>query len=372
MRRGRAPTLCRTPGACLAVAVILATIGACASWVVGPDEGDRARVFDVLWTDFDRHYPFFGVARIDWDSLRGVYRPQAVAATSDAELFSVLCALLGELRDPHVALDGDGIAWRYPPTRYPSYFSPRLVFRKYVPSNATTPVGRLRYGMAARDIGYVWIPSFAGTGWAGEIDQVLAALPAARALIVDVRDNSGGSSATALAVATRFADRERTWGYVRFRDGPTHSDFTGYVPQTIAPGGAQRFSGPVVVLTNRRVLSAAEEFVLAMRAMPAVITMGDTTGGASASPGVRELPNGWTYQMSRWMEYTPEYRIFERIGLAPDVPVRPPSEDVWRLRADPMLEAAAARLRAEIAPGVQATIDARGGTRTPTGFPTGS
>jgi C-terminal processing protease CtpA/Prc len=75
----------------------------------------------------------------------------------------------------------------------------------------------------------------------------------------------------------------------------------------------------VVVLTNRIVYSSAEDFVLAMRALPTVTTMGDSTGGASGRPMTRELPNGWTYSLSTWVEYTRDRRVFENIGLAPDV-----------------------------------------------------
>ena len=35
----------------------------------------------------------------------------------------------------------------------------------------------------------------------------------------------------------------------------------------------------------------------------------------------RELPNGWTYQLSQWIEYTPDRRTFEGTGLAPDLAV---------------------------------------------------
>jgi C-terminal processing protease CtpA/Prc len=111
----------------------------------------------------------------------------------------------------------------------------------------------------------------------------------------------------------------------------------------VKPGGRMRYAGPVVVLTNRAVYSAAEEFVLAMSALPQVTTMGDVTGGASAAPAVRELPNGWTYQMSTWIEYTLDRRPFEGEGLEPDVVVRP---ERWNPRGsvDEMLEAAVRRL----------------------------
>lgn len=66
-------------------------------------------------------------------------------------------------------------------------------------------------------------------------------------------------------------------------------------------------------------MSCAEDFVLAMRVLPTVTVVGDTTGGGSGGPIVRELPNGWTYQLSEWIEYIPSRQMFEGVGLAPGV-----------------------------------------------------
>jgi Periplasmic protease len=327
----------------LFVGAVAAACG-CASWVVGPDKtSDRGRIFDALWTDFDIHYPFFEMKGVNWDSLGNVYRPRATRARSNYELYEVLGELLGHLWDPHVSMSRDGKTMNYPSPMYTTYFSEQVVFGRYVPENRTTRTGGMRYGRIGADIGYVWIPSFDNDGWGGEIDRVLADIGGVRGLIVDVRDNGGGAPDNALSIVERFADRKRTWGYVRFRNGPEHSDFTSYIAQTVAPGGSMHYAGPVVVLTNRAVYSAAEEFVLAMSALPQVTTMGDVTGGASAAPAVRELPNGWTYQMSTWIEYTLDQRPFEGEGLAPDILVRPKSWDPRR-GIDEMLDAAVRRL----------------------------
>jgi len=76
-----------------------------------------------------------------------------------------------------------------------------------------------------------------------------------------------------------------------------------------------------------------------MRTLPRVRILGDTTAGASGSPIVRELPNGWTYQLSEWIEYTPKHRVFEGIGLPPDLVVKPTAETAEE-RTDPVLERA--------------------------------
>ena len=89
------------------------------------------------------------------------------------------------------------------------------------------------------------------------------------------------------------------------------------------PGGSRHHSGSVLVLSNRGCISAAEDFILAMRVLPTATIVGDTTVGASGGPLVRELANGWTYQISQWIAYTPEHSTFEGIGLAPNMFVKP-------------------------------------------------
>ncbi len=59
---------------------------------------------------------------------------------------------------------------------------------------------------------------------------------------------------------------------------------------------------------------------------------------------MRELPNGWTYRLSTWVAYTPAGRSYEKIGLPPDVAVRPLPGD-WSGGMDRVLEAGIATLR---------------------------
>jgi len=309
---------------------LVAVSAACAGDLVGPPPAtDRASLFDTVWREFDLHYSFFQLKGIDWAAVGARHRAAALAATSDRAFADELAAMFAELRDPHVSLTafGPGSTVRYiaPFDTIPTHFSERSTLTRYVPNAATTAsgAGHIRYGMAAPGVGYLRIASFLGQGWSGEVDEALAALPGATSMIVDIRGNGGGNRNVAIEIAGRFADRTRTFGYLRYRSGSGHGDFTDYVTQTVDPQGTRKFSGPVYVLTNRGDYSSAEDFVLAMRVRPQVTIVGDTTGGASGGPIVRELPNGWTYELSQWIEYTPDKQVFEGKGLAPDIQVVP-------------------------------------------------
>lgn len=129
---------------------------------------------------------------------------------------------------------------------------------------------------------------------------------------------------TGLSQTQRF---DATASPSTFSGRGNHADFTDYIAEDVSPTGAASFRGPVFVLANLAVFSSAEDFVLAMRSLPTVTIVGDTTGGASGGPIVRELANGWTYQLSEWIEYTAERRMFEGIGLAPDIVVKASASD---------------------------------------------
>ncbi|MCZ0970933.1 hypothetical protein O1L55_04400 [Streptomyces albulus] len=62
---------------------------------------DPRAVFDVFWQTYAENYPFFRAKGIDWRAVRDRYRPRITAATTDAELFAVLRAMIEPLHDAH-------------------------------------------------------------------------------------------------------------------------------------------------------------------------------------------------------------------------------------------------------------------------------
>ncbi|HEY9225274.1 MAG TPA: S41 family peptidase [Gemmatimonadaceae bacterium] len=334
----------------LAIAALLGVACTDAPTLTGTNQGaavTNEEVFDAVWGEFDRHYSYFQVKGVDWDAMRATYRPQALNAPSSAELAKVIGNMLNTLRDRHVSLTptGSGSIIRYL-TRadsQPSSYDSGLIESHYVTAANTTNGGHVRYGYAAPTVGYIRIPTFEGDGWAGEIDAAIAALPQAQSMIVDVRGNPGGSHDLAIQVAGRFATSSVVYSYTKSRNGPGRNDFTGMTAQTVSPAGPRQFTGPVTVLTDRRVYSSAENFTLALSSFPNVTTVGDTTAGASGKPITRELPNGWTYTLSTWVEYTADKKVYENIGLAPDV-YAGPTVRAGVNRTDPTMDRAIAAM----------------------------
>lgn len=69
-----------------------------------PHDTTLAQDFDELWTTLRDRYCFFGEKRTDWDHVRRVYRPQAIAAPSYEAFQDITRRVLCELYDAHTHL----------------------------------------------------------------------------------------------------------------------------------------------------------------------------------------------------------------------------------------------------------------------------
>lgn len=296
--------------------------------------------FDTLWTRFNDVYPSFAYKRIDWKSARDRYRPRAARARSQNELVAVLLEMLAPLRDLHV--------W---------FVDPRGGVVPTYRRTALANFDRRRWESAMRDANYVARTSDVGDGvvggwyayfylgsWRAPVDEELLDLMMQRAqyaqgLIIDVRTNSGGSDQLALAFASRFTLRSVPASYVEIRTDPRVAPMEMPLTRSIGPRGPWQFTKPVVVISGRGGLSATESFVGAMRTLPQVTVIGDTTGGASGNPGTFALGNGWQFTVPRWLEFAPDRTPIEWRGVAPTIPIawRPSQYDNTR---DPLIDAA--------------------------------
>jgi hypothetical protein len=295
----------------------------CVDLLVGGDPDDSPEaVFERVWSDFDRNYSFFEYKGIDWNAVHEKYAPQARAAQSLDALAPIIGAMFTELNDLHVDLTTSSKI--YPSvdfTAVHTFWSPATILKSYVPVSTMTASKNIRYGKLSNDVGWIWIASFAGNGWAGEIDEALDGLAGVTGLVIDVRDNGGGSTDNSEPIAGRFVPERRVSSYYRYRNGPRHSDFTQLYERYVTPATRQ-FTGKIVVLMNRRCASATENFLFDMRANAAITLVGDTSAGAMGNPMTRELPKGWLYRLPQWIEYDANQRILENIGIAPDVVVK--------------------------------------------------
>ena len=232
-----------------------------------------------------------------------------------------------------------------------------------LPTRSTRPRFELRW--LDDGIAYVALNTFNDEGVVSDFEGALSELYRAKALIVDVRLNGGGSSGNGYAIAAYLTDdtlrtsawrtREhvasyKAWGqwserYKEYhamkawRDGGTHDD--------VAPAKGRRVIVPTVVLQEHETFSAAEDFLVAIDAIPHITTLGRLSGGSTGQPLMIELPGGGRAQICTKRDSYPDGREFVGYGIAPDVVVEATVADVQAGR-DPQLERAAELLRREL------------------------
>lgn len=285
--------------------------------------------FEALWRIMDEHYCFFTEKGVDWDAVHEKYARQIDNSMTGAQTFEVMANMLSELRDGHVNLYtpydvGRYWAWH---EDHPSNVSDTLL-RHYLGTDYRIASG-MKYRILDDNVGYVRCATFENQLGGGNLDEMLLYLMPCNGLILDVRGNSGGRLTSAEELAARFCNEKTLVGYMRHKTGKGHNDFSGLEEQYIKPSKGVRWQKPVVVLTNREVYSAANEFVKYMKVFPACTVVGDSTGGGGGLPFSSELPNGWAIRYSACPMYDVDGRLAEP-GLAPDVRVGLSHEDFNR------------------------------------------
>lgn len=260
-------------------------------------ENEAVENFNLLWKIVDEKYSFFTYKNIDWDSVYIVFRPQVKNGMPEQELFNVMDEMLYVLRDGHVNLISSfdvsrNWSWYLD---YPQNFNATVLERNYLQQNfeITGPFINKKIG----EVGYIYYGSFMSGFTEEQMDYLMEKFKDCKGIIIDIRNNGGGRVDLVPTLTSYFMEKEQLTGYIRYKDGPDHDDFTPFYPQKIEPA-ENVFQQPIVLLTNRSVYSAANAFASYMASLPNVVLMGDRTGGGGGAPFSGELMNGWNFRFS--------------------------------------------------------------------------
>lgn len=166
-----------------------------------------------------------------------------------------------------------------------------------------------------------------------------------KGLIIDLRNNGGGSLSNTYSIARYFVEEETPVALQRDKKGPGHNDFGDLKTLQLQPAGDLAFTKPVVLLTNRLCYSATNHFVTMMRELPQVTVIGDQTGGGGGIPAYTELSNGWVLRVSSTQLFTLNGDHAEN-GIPPDIAVNMSAEDKLNNK-DTLLEYALSYIRAK-------------------------
>lgn len=291
--------------------------------------------FELLWNDFNEHYALFEVRGFNWDSIYSEYRPLVTNETTDEELWTIFSEMIEYLDDTHTVLSTADDQTIYTSgftlnEQSKEEFDIEVLQDNYL-TNFTTVEGEENISFASikdADIGYIWINNM-GYSNPEEIDKVVTDLMDHKAIILDVRQNTGGDDFYSKRIANAFSDGEHLIYTSEVKNGPGPFDFTEKREYFTTKTGDLQFTKPVIVLTDRRTVSAGETFLMHMKAFEQVTQIGDiTSGDFSAKSMDRFLPNGWKYTYSIQKLLLPDGSSLDGIGHIPDVFVKNTEADI--------------------------------------------
>jgi len=311
----------------IALVLLVCTIGQCQNKNLKQEPSKQEKIFEEFWHLMNNHYAFFELRGVDWKYQYDKYRNQVSASTSDGQLFQVLYAMIDPLKDGHTSITYKGTKHRSGGRTAlwgQSGTVKNIVRKNYLHNQFKERAsGIISFGWLNSDTGYIGITAMEGYD-PGEIDPVLGELVNAKNIIVDVRFNGGGYDNTALRITDRFADQRRlAYSKETFYKGSMNEHKDLYVE----PHGNKPFGGNLYLLTNRATFSAAEMFVMAMTTLPNCTVIGDNTAGAHSDVMQETLSNGWRVGLSNQVYTMPDGKVYEMIGIPPDVRVDERYED---------------------------------------------
>lgn len=290
---------------------------------LGIDSDTRRRVIDRAAALIDSLYVFPDVARRMGDSLRARLARGAYDGYTNGMTFAR--ALHRDLReianDRH--LDVMFSARPFPP-RAPEGSAPR--------TPSAEERARLREALDENNcgfdklerldgnVGYLKFDTFEDPDLCGATAAAaMTFLAGTRALVIDLRENGGGTPGMVALVASYVFDQRTHLNDLWTRHtGQTQEFWT----QDSVRG--RRFGGtkPVYVLTSTRTFSGAEEFAYDLQALGRAAIVGETTGGGAHPVRLRRIDDHFAIGVPYARAINPVTRTnWEGIGVAPDVKV---------------------------------------------------
>jgi len=200
-------------------------------------------------------------------------------------------------------------------------------------------------GVHPSGYGYIRILSFvARDELADEFDRALEKLRDTPALVIDVRDNPGGSGQSQRTIVGRFITARTLVNTGGQKNGPGHDDFREHSTY-FEPKGGWQYTRPIALLTNAITGSATDLFVCRLTSTGRPIHLGTTSHGNLSGVSVyATLPCGLVVRVSTGYVANSDGRVIEVNGTEPQIRAEPTIDDVIA-GTDSVLDRAVGALR---------------------------
>ena len=181
-------------------------------------------------------------------------------------------------------------------------------------------------------IGYITLKTIKD----GDINKMMPLFMESRGIIIDIRDYP--NLFVPFALGAFFISEDRP--FVKFTQGNVNNpgEFT-FRSDYVIRKAKEPYKGKLVVIVNERTLSQGEYTAMAFRAGDNTTIIGSQTAGADGNISIIYFPGGLGTYISGSGVYYPDGRETQRIGIVPDVEVKPTIQGIREGR-DELLERA--------------------------------
>ena len=235
--------------------------------------------------------------------------------------------MLSELKDGHVQFktEGGAIFSTYRPPRElkdKNTFNP-LTIRNYFTSELKLGKNKkLEYGILGNNIGYLRISTFKKDSWEeSDLSEALFYLKNTNGLIIDVRNNNGGSSKMTKMVIGRLTEFKIRNLPIKYNGHWREADF-------IEPIGSSQYLRPIAILINGACFSSTEDFLAICDQLPQIALIGDTTAGGSGNPDWYFLSGSKSIRICRSYICRMDSLPIEWNGISPDIRIVQTEKDL--------------------------------------------
>lgn len=195
------------------------------------------------------------------------------------------------------------------------------------------------------NIAYLKVNDFQNDTYQKIFDSIYVKILPSKALIIDIRNNSGGDSGQGFYILSHlinkivYGAKAKTRQYIPTLKAWEQPDmWMEFAPDVIKPiDGKVKYSKPVIVLTSAKTYSAGEDFLVAFDSAKRGIKIGQTTGGSTGQPLFFDLPKGGFARICTKRDIYPDGKEFIGIGIKPDIEVLETVKSI-RDRRDIVLE----------------------------------